>query len=169
VTVAPALRSPRRKASPRGAARGGADLAAPLPFDESVGFQVRALNRAIQRSLGAAIAPHGATQGSWYFLRVLWEQDGQTQRELADEVGMMEPTAATALRDMEKAGWIRRARDDGDRRKLQVYLTPEGRALREVLLPLARQVLAQATAGFTETERKTLLALLARARENFGG
>lgn len=139
---------------------------ADLPFDRSVGFGVRALNRAIQRSLGGAIGAHGATLGTWYFLRVLWERDGRTQRELADAVGMMEPTAAAALREMEAAGWITRTRDAEDRRKQIVVLTAAGRALRETLLPEAHAVNARATAGFSEAERETLLALLARALSN---
>ncbi|WP_376095703.1 MarR family winged helix-turn-helix transcriptional regulator [Roseomonas sp. CCTCC AB2023176] len=137
-----------------------------LPFDRSVGFQVRALNRAVQRALGAAIAPHGAAVGTWYFLRVLWERDGLTQRELADAVGMMEPTAAAALRDMEQAGWITRTRDSGDRRKQIVVLTDAGRALRRELLVHAHAVNDRATAGFSDEDRETLLSLLTRARAN---
>ena len=56
------------------------------------------------------IAAHGITRGQWYFLRVLWIEDGLSQRELSARVGMMEPTTVIALRSMEKAGLIRRVR-----------------------------------------------------------
>jgi DNA-binding MarR family transcriptional regulator len=137
---------------------------APLPLEDSLGFQVRDLNRLMQRALAQRIAPHGVTSGAWYFLRVLWEEDGLTQRELAARIGMQEPTAVIALRGMEEAGWITRARSAEDKRKAHVHLTPAGRALRETLLPEARAVIAQATAGMTEAERATLLGLLRRAR-----
>lgn len=140
--------------------------AAALPFDDSLGYQVRELNRAIQRNLQARIAPHGATLGAWYFLRVLWEGDGLTQRELAARTGMQEPTAVIALRGMEAAGWIRREPSAEDRRKVAIHLTQAGRALREVLLPEAHAVLDAATAGMTAEERSVLLALLRRARVN---
>eukprot|EP01037_Dinobryon_pediforme_P044405 gene44405-56149_t len=58
----------------------------------SVGFQVRMTHRAMQRALQAKISPAGATLGTWYFLRALWDEDGLTQRELADRTGTMEPT-----------------------------------------------------------------------------
>lgn len=138
----------------------------PLPFDESVGFLVRDLNRAIQRALQAKLAESGVAPGAWYFLRVLWEEEGLTQRELAARVGMMEPTAVIALRGLERAGWIRRRRSPEDRRKILVTLTPAGRALRERLLPLAHEVNARATAGLDAAERAMLIALLRRMRAN---
>ncbi|WP_137181278.1 MarR family winged helix-turn-helix transcriptional regulator [Roseomonas sp. AR75] len=140
--------------------------AAPLPFDESLGYQVRELNRAIQRNLQARIQPHGATLGAWYFLRVLWERDGVTQRELAQRTGMQEPTAVIALRGMEAAGWIRREPSTEDRRKVAIHLTPSGRALREKLLPEAHAVLDEAMRDMSGEERATLVALLRRARAN---
>ena len=139
----------------------------PLPFDASIGFLVRDLNRAIQRLLQAKIAPRGVAPGAWYFLRVLWEEEGLTQRELANRVGMMEPTAVIALRGLERAGWIKRERNRTDRRKIHIRLTPEGRALREQLLPLAHEVNAQVCRGLTAEDRDTLIALLRRARANF--
>lgn len=140
-----------------------------LPLEESLGFQVRDLNRLMQRALAERIAPAGVTSGAWYFLRVLWEEDGLTARELAQRLGMQEPTAVIALRGMEEAGWITRTRSADDRRKVHVHLTPAGRALRERLLPEARGVIAAATRGLTVEERDTLLALLRRARGNLGG
>ena len=74
----------------------------------SLGYLVRDANRAFQRLLEKRISPHGVTRGQWYFLRVLWEEDGLSQRELSVRVGMMEPTTVIALRSMEKAGLVRR-------------------------------------------------------------
>jgi DNA-binding MarR family transcriptional regulator len=142
---------------------------APLPLEESLGFQVRDLNRLMQRALAARIAPAGVAPGAWYFLRVLWEEDGLTQRELVARIGMQEPTAVIALRGMEEAGWISRTRSDEDRRKVHVHLTPAGRALRETLLPEARAVIAQASSAMTAEEAAMLVALLRKARAGFSG
>jgi DNA-binding MarR family transcriptional regulator len=140
-----------------------------LPLEDSLGFQVRDLNRLMQRALAARIQPRGVAPGAWYFLRVLWEEDGLTQRELADRIGMREPTAVIALRGMEAAGWITRQRVAADRRKAQVRLTPAGRALRDALLPEAQAVVAEATRGLSPEEMAALLGLLRRARRNLGG
>ncbi len=139
----------------------------PLPFEDSLGFLFRDLNRAVQRELGARLQARGVPLGAWYFLRVLWERDGLTQRDLAQGLGIMEPTAVIALRVMEAEGWIRRARSEHDKRKVHIHLTPAGRALREELLPIAHEVNALLTAGMSRDEAVFLRALLRRARGGF--
>ena len=140
--------------------------ARPLPFDASLGYQVRELNRAIQRDLQLRIAPHGATLGAWYFLRVLWEQDGLSQRELSARVGMMEPTTVIALRSMEKAGLIRRVRSTDDRRVTRVHLTSKARRLRERLLQISQGVNDQGAEGINPAEVAQFRRLIARMTAN---
>ena len=118
----------------------------------SVGHLIRDAHRAMQRRLEEAIAPLGVSRGQWYFLRVLWEGDGLTQRELSARVGMMEPTTVVALNGMEKTGLIRRERSPEDRRKIHIYLTQKGSKLREDLLPLAREVNEKASVGISEED-----------------
>src|SRR6201990_2229033 len=81
-----------------------------LSLGGSLGYLVRDANRAFQRLLEKRITPHGVTRGQWYFLRVLWEEDGLSQRELSSRVGMMEPTTVIALRSIEEAGLLLRER-----------------------------------------------------------
>ena len=128
---------------------------------------MRDLNRAIQRHLQSRLQAHGVAPGAWYFLRVLWEEDGITQRDLARRVGMMEPTAVIALRGIEAGGWIHRVRSETDKRKVHIFLTEAGRALREALVPEAHAVNALATQGLSGDEARMLRALLRRVRGNF--
>lgn len=137
-----------------------------LPFDVSVGYQIRATHRALQRYLQLMIEPYDVTIGMWYFLRVLWSEDGLTQRELSKRVGLMEPTTLTAILSMEKKGLVRRVRDKKDRRRMHVHLTPKGRALQPDLIPLAREVVATAVQGFSAIETKRLLASLGQVQRN---
>jgi DNA-binding MarR family transcriptional regulator len=149
---------------------------ADFPFSESVGYQVRATHRLLQRFLQFKIEPHGITPGMWYFLRALWHEDGLTQRELSDRVGTMEPTTLSAILIMEKKGLVRRVRDRADRRKWHIHLTAKGLGLKSELIPLARDVVntavqnlsrgevAQLLKGLTEVQ-KSLRATLARLDE----
>lgn len=59
--------------------------------EQSLGYLVRDTHRAFIRALHARIIGHGITKGQWFFLRALWEEEGLTQRELSQRVGMMEP------------------------------------------------------------------------------
>ena len=154
------------KKSARPRKRGAGAPEADLPFDESIGYQIRTTHRAMQRFLQFKIAPHGITIGMWYFLRALWEEDGLTQRELSRRVRMMEPTTATALESMERRGLISRTRNSQDRRKVNIRLTDRGRRLREVLLPYAMEVNQVALAGISPKKIPLLREQLDRIKRN---
>jgi MarR family transcriptional regulator, organic hydroperoxide resistance regulator len=141
-------------------------LKAVLPFDTSLGYQVRMTHRAIQRRLQNAIEPYGVTLGMWYFLRALWDQDGLTQRELSNRVGTMEPTTLTAISAMERSGFVTRQRNDLDKRKINIRLTPAGKKLEQRLLPLAIDVINTAMSGFSKREAEMLTVLLQAIQAN---
>jgi DNA-binding MarR family transcriptional regulator len=110
------------------------------------------------------LAAHDVALGHWTFLRILWQRDGMTQRELSLEAGVMEPTTLHALRGMEARGWVRREQRAGNRKNLHVRLTPAGRRLRDVLVPLAEEVNALAVAGVPPADlaatRRALLTMV---------
>ncbi|WP_157019543.1 MarR family winged helix-turn-helix transcriptional regulator [Mesorhizobium xinjiangense] len=137
-----------------------------LPFDESVGYQIRQTHRLLQRYLQEKIGPHGVTPGMWYFLRALWHQDGMTQSELSLVVGTMEPTTLTAIKSMERSGLVTRIKNVDDRRKINVYLTEKGKALRAELMPLAKEVVEDSVQGFSERERLAFLEFLKAIQDN---
>ena len=137
-----------------------------LPFGRSVGYQVRATNRAFQTRLRESVEPFGVSQGMWYFLRLLWQEDGLTQRELGRRIGLMDPTAFAALSAMERRGLVRRAKDPSDGRKIKVFLTAHGKSLREDMLPLAHEINAEGLRGLTRGEIAALLRLLKKIEAN---
>jgi DNA-binding MarR family transcriptional regulator len=161
---------PRRK--PNGAKRNGADAGTQailrhwreaVPNDR-LAHLVKDATRGLLRALQMRLARHGVAFGHWAFLRILWEADGLTQRELSIEAGLMEPTTSAALATMEKLGHVRRERMPGNRKNMHVYLTPAGKALRRKLVPLAEQVNAVAVRGAGAADvaatRRTLLVMI---------
>lgn len=134
--------------------------------EDSLGFLVRDAHRAFSKQLGARIADYGVTIGMWYFLRVLWEEDGLSQRELSRRIGMMEPTTVSAIDTMEKRGFVTRRVDQRDKRRRLVQLTPKGRKLKQKLLPLAYDVNLVAAEGFGPDEIEALQSLLSRLKQN---
>jgi MarR family transcriptional regulator, organic hydroperoxide resistance regulator len=132
----------------------------------SSGYLVRDAHRAFQRLLERRIAAYGVTRGQWYFLRVLWTNDGLSQRELSARVGMMEPTTVIALRSMEKSGLIHRVRSGDDRRKVRVLLTAKAKRLRGQLLAVARTITGQAEAGIAARDLASFRRVIARMTAN---
>jgi DNA-binding MarR family transcriptional regulator len=122
--------------------------------------------RAYVRALQMRLAEHAVSFGHWTFLRILWERDGLTQRELSDEAGVMEPTTYAAVKAMEKLGYITRRRAAGNKKNLYVYLTPTGRRLKNKLVPLAQEVNAVAVAGISDRDVERARRTLFRIIEN---
>jgi DNA-binding MarR family transcriptional regulator len=120
--------------------------------------------RALLRALQMRLTQHSVSIGHWTFLRILWETDGLTQRELSEQAGLMEPTTYSALNAMEKLGYIRRRQLPASRRKVYVFLTPKGSALKGKLVRLAEEVNEIAVRGVSApdiaTTRRTLLVML---------
>ena len=138
--------------------------------DDRLAHLVRDVTRAFARALSVRLAARGVSFGHWTFLRVLWERDGLTQRELSLEAGVMEPTTAAAVRRMEALGYVARRKRAGNRKNVHIHLTPRGRALERRLVPLAVEVNALAVEGIAPGEvavvRRALVAMLANlARE----
>lgn len=126
---------------------------------------VKDATRALVRALQMRLAAHQVSFGHWTFLRILWEGDGLTQRELSEQAGVMEPTTFSALKAMERLGYIRR-RHGGDGKKVHVFLTPKGRSLKDRLVPLAEEVNNIAVRGVRPADIATVRAVLLATIEN---
>lgn len=125
---------------------------------------VKDVARALIRALQVRLAQHEVSFGHWTFLRVLWETDGLTQRELSDQAGVMEPTTFAAIKTMEKLGYVLRAQRPDNKHKVYIHLTPKGRLLKSKLVPLAEEVNNIGVCGIkgsaVATTRITLLMML---------
>lgn len=137
-----------------------------LSPDESLGFQVRRCHRAFDRLLNAYLSREGLTSGFWYFLRALWQENGATQKRLSQLNNVTEPTTVTTLNAMTRGGLVRRERDAADGRKLNVFLTPRGAALKGELMPMAYRINEIAGAGVSPEDLATTLRVLRRMSEN---
>ena len=134
--------------------------------NNSIGYLSRIAFRSFSRALERRTLPHGVTAGQWRFLRVLWREDGLTQRELSRRVGMREPTTVTALKSLEKSGFVRRKQSEDDRRKIHVFLTPAAKKLQAVLAPCVAEVNEIALKGLSPDEVATLRRLLQHVGRN---
>ncbi len=134
---------------------------------------VKDATRSFQRSLQMRLADHDVPFGHWTFLRVLWERDGLTQKQLSDEVGVMEPTTFAAVKAMESRGWVERRQLAENRKNVYVFLTEAGRVLKAKLVPLAEQVNRLAVAGSSAEEiataRRVLLAIITQLALDVSG
>jgi DNA-binding MarR family transcriptional regulator len=125
---------------------------------------VKHVARGLARALQMRLTEHSVSYGHWTFLRILWESEGLTQRQLSGQAGVMEPTTFSALHAMERLGYVLRRPSPHSRKEVHVYLTRRGRALKNKLVPLAEEVNEVALRGVAAPDiaatRRTLLALI---------
>ncbi|MGO9722862.1 MAG: MarR family winged helix-turn-helix transcriptional regulator [Methylocella sp.] len=127
---------------------------------------VKDATRALLRALQMRLTEHSVSLGQWTFLRILWERNGITQRELSELAGVMEPTTFTAVTAMEKLGYVIRKKMPNNRKMVYVFLTPKGRLLKRKLVPLAEEVNRIAVESVNPHEITMMRRLLLTLIEN---
>ena len=132
----------------------------------SVGYLTRINFRAFSKALENLTEPHGVSAGQWRILRVLWEEDGITQREISERVGITEATAVKGVAGLEASGLITREVDEFDRRKMVTWLTIKSKNLRKKLIPLVVDVNERALKGISRKDIDTVRRVLVQTYLN---
>jgi MarR family transcriptional regulator, organic hydroperoxide resistance regulator len=132
--------------------------------DDRLAHLIKDATRALLRALQMRLTEHGVSLGQWTFLRILWETDGITQRELSVLAGVMEPTTFAAVTAMEKLGYVTRKKLHNNKKMVHVFLTAKGRLLKRKLVPLAEEVnriaVESVIAQDIATMRRVLLTMI---------
>jgi DNA-binding MarR family transcriptional regulator len=105
----------------------------------------------------------GMRAPAYGILQILRARRPVTQRALATMVGI-DPGDLVAIIDMlERAGFVTRRRDEADRRRHNLVLTPAGATATARMDEIAAAVTAVVLAPLTRRERAVLERLLAKA------
>ena len=132
--------------------------------EERIAHLIKNAFRGTSGALQRRLREQSLVYGHWTLLRVLWQSDGMTQRQLSEQAGVKESSAFTALQAMEKAGYIKRHKVGGNSKQIRVFLTPKGARLRSRIVPMAEAVNRIALTGVSAQDlsatRRTLLRVI---------
>lgn len=73
----------------------------------------------------------------------LWKQQGVSQQYLAEKTAKDKACLTNLINNLEKKNWVERREDPSDRRNRLIYLTAEGNALAERVIPILRGIYTQ--------------------------
>jgi DNA-binding MarR family transcriptional regulator len=138
----------------------------PKPANTSAAYRLRMANKTLVRSWERKLQPLGVAEPHYYYLRVLLEEDGITQADLGERLGIEPPAVTGVLDKMAALGLIRRADDKQDRRKRRIFLTKKGATLRLPLLTAMQVRDATLLAGISAADYATFCRVLDRIVEN---
>jgi DNA-binding MarR family transcriptional regulator len=132
----------------------------------SLDFLIRDTRLRLYKYIEIRIAKQGIPLRVWFPLRVLYRNEGITQRELGQMLGFGDAHAGVIVGVMQRHKLVSREPSRIDKRRINLYLTPEGRKKTQQTLREMRRINAKVTAGFSTAERQSFHALLTRAHEN---
>ncbi|WP_343928051.1 MarR family transcriptional regulator [Pigmentiphaga daeguensis] len=131
-----------------------------------VGAEIRRTHLAFKNKLHQKLRERHVTSAQWIFLRILWNEDGLNQKDVAERVGVHQTTAVPAISILERNGYVRRERSIEDKRNVHVYLTDAGKQLAHELIPFAIEVNQASLAGISREETDKLMELLLKIQRN---
>jgi MarR family transcriptional regulator for hemolysin len=110
-------------------------------FENSIGFIVNRTARAFVKALDSELRhTTGVTFGQWKVIVMLANQNGLTQKEIADKLGLEGPTLIPIIDKMEKDGLVIRKVDSDDRRNNRIYRTGKADKLWDKMLECALKI-----------------------------
>ena len=109
---------------------------------------------------------HGLHPGQAFCVAEISHNEGITQSELAESLGVSRPTVTIMLQKLEKAGTIERRSDEDDQRFTRLYLTQAGRAQYKTMHTIIGELTASTIEPMAEADQAELTRLLGMLSEN---
>jgi len=134
--------------------------------DESLSLLIGRTAKGLSRAFDDALVAAGGSAPVWQVLLALQSGAHRTQGELAEAIGIRQPTLTHHLDAMERAGLVTRERVDGNRRVQQVGVTELGERLFLRLRRAASAFDGRLRAGLSDGDVATLRTLLGQVAEN---
>lgn len=133
--------------------------------DETFGQLLHGTARAWRQKLDERLKPMGLSQAKWRTLMHLsLAGDALTQAEIAERLGVEEPTVVNLLHRLEQDSWITRRSSPHDRRCKMVLL---GRRAQRVIAEInatAAKLRHELLAGVASSDLQTCIQVLGRIR-----
>ncbi|MCG9676794.1 MarR family transcriptional regulator [Vibrio sp. Isolate24] len=126
----------------------------------SFGWLINVMANDAAKTFDTELKKHGLTIALWPTLMCLWEEEGVTQREIAQKSKVENSTTTRTLDKLEKLGLVERQADPNSRRSFRIYLTDEGRALRKTLTPIPVAINKKMLSSLEPEEQREIIRLL---------
>ncbi len=99
-----------------------------------------------------AMAEIGVYPGQMPFFKLLSEESGLSQREIAEKLHVSPPSVTVSIKRMEKNGIVERKPDEKDQRITRIYLTEKGKKINMQVREALHKIEEELFAGFEDGE-----------------
>lgn len=137
-----------------------------MELESCLNFVLTKAQQSVHQLFKAELAPFGVTPGQYAVLKCLWDENGQTARQIAERLYLDGSTVTGLLDRLEQKGLIEKQIDPKDRRALKVLLTSEGKQLEAPLSQAIVTANLKALKQLDEVQSDTLKDLLHRLNQS---
>lgn len=111
-----------------------------LKLDNQICFPLYAASKEVIKKYRTYLDKLGLTYTQYITMMVLWEHKKVNVKDLGAELFLDSGTLTPLLKSLEQKGYIKRERDKGDERILNVTITESGEALKDQVVSLPKIV-----------------------------
>jgi MarR family transcriptional regulator, transcriptional regulator for hemolysin len=138
--------------------------------DETVGALLHGTARAWRLKLDERLKPMGLSQAKWRtLLHLSLAGDALTQAEIAERLGIEQPSLVTLLQRLENEGWIIRKSSLHDRRCKMVFLGQRAQRVISQINAAAEKLRHELLENVSASDLRTCVRVLTRICEKAEG
>ena len=135
--------------------------------DNSLPYHLRGAFRGYETALGRYLKRYDLPASQFYILRLQWNPEGNSQKDIAERAFMSESVASQVIKKMEDRGLLRRKPNPADSRAHLVSLTISGDKFREAIATEGIQISTRHAPDISREDMKTAIQVLNKVRKGF--
>lgn len=135
-------------------------------LDKSIGMYINSINRKILRFLSLNLKKYNITTEQWSVLLSLTEEDGVNQKQLAKKVDKDQATLVRILDILERKKLVIRKKSTEDRRSFLIYVTSEGKKLKQEVYPFIEHLFTNITNEISKDQLDLFIDTLNKFEKN---
>ena len=132
----------------------------------SIGYDICSVAREIHQHLSSKFKRFNITPEQWVVLKKLSQEDKISQKELSNRLNKDQNTVKAMVDKLEKKSYIKRQKNEKDKRAFLLTLTPEGVEVINILEPLDQEMLKNIGKDFSQEELALLRKMLSKVTAN---
>lgn len=136
--------------------------------NNKIGFYLERTTRLVKLNFHQTFKNAGLnlTPEQWVVLDLLNNCNGLSQSDLAEQSFKDAPSISRIIDTLVKKGYVQRKAAANDRRKFEIFLTPEGRKTVETLLPIVNDLRARSWQHLSSKDYEEFLRIMNQVFEN---
>lgn len=134
--------------------------------EDSIQILVAKISHAYCGLLFHQMADAGIHPGQVPIIKLLYEKENLSQKEIAARLHVKPPTVNVSIRRLEQAGMVSRSTDTQDQRVTRIHLTEKGRELEDRIRRTLQESEKILLSGFSDTELCLAKRFLEQMLEN---